>query len=316
MSSPFLSKAIILSGPTAVGKSSLAIEFALQFEKKYLKKIEIINADSVCFYQQFNIGSAKPTPDELEQVPHHLINIAHPHDQYHAGQFLKDCEKVRHEIEARGNRALIVGGSGFYLKALRYGLWEAPPTSPEFRASLSDKTNLELQTALQEIDPVHAEKISLSDRYRFIRALEIHALSGKKPSELEAEMPNEPNENFELWILDREKDALAKRMSSRVEKMIAEGLIDEVIHLRDQFPLSKTLHAVGYQQVLDFLNGEKPEGREPKPGLSGLKDEIELAHRQLAKQQRTWFKNLKPNENFILDDDLNKLQEKLMKFYQ
>ena len=133
------SPTIILTGPTASGKTALAIEAAMELRalRTQAPQIEIINADSVCFYQEFNIGSAKPTPEELKLVPHHLIDVAHPNENYHAGKFLKDCEQKLSEIHARGNRAIIVGGSGFYLKALRLGLWEAPPTDEKFREAMA-----------------------------------------------------------------------------------------------------------------------------------------------------------------------------------
>ncbi len=303
-------QSIILTGPTAVGKSSFAIEVARSLN------LEIINADSVCFYQEFNIGSAKPTDAELKSVPHHLINIAHPNQTYHAGQFLRDCERTIQEIHARGKRALIVGGSGFYLKALRYGLWEAPETSPEFRSSVSEKPTKDLFEQLLSIDPVHAQKVGDQDRYRIIRALEIYTLSQKRPSKLEEAMPSEPNPLYSLWLVDRERDELSKRIRARIELMISSGLVEETETLRKKYPESKTLNAVGYAQVIHYLNGVLPEGRKLKPGLAGLIDEIELAHRQLAKTQRTWFKNLKPNESFVLDQDQNLLKEKLMKFYQ
>ena len=306
---------LILTGPTAVGKSSIAIDFALQFKKDTGTGLEIVNADSVCFYREFNIGSAKPSAEELSQVPHHLIDIAAPLENYHAGQFLKDCTNVLSQIHARGNRALIVGGSGFYLKALRLGLWEAPPTSTEFRASLEPKTNESLLSEIEKIDPIYAKKIGGQDRYRLIRSLEIHSLSGKTPTELEAEMPSEPNPDYQLWVIDREKETMNVRRRQRIQKMLKQGLIDEVKELRKKYPNSKTLHAVGYQQVLDHLDGIQPSGRKVTEDLKGLANEIELAHRQLAKQQRTWFKNLKPNESFVLDQDQRALQEKLMKLY-
>jgi tRNA dimethylallyltransferase len=317
MTAPFTTGplTVILTGPTAVGKSSIVIDIALQLKKTTGKILEIINADSVCFYQEFNIGAAKPTAEEFALVPHHLFNVASPLENYHAGQFLKDCEKILHEIHARGNRAIIVGGSGFYLKALRLGLWEAPATSPEFRATLEPLSNEILFQQLEKIDPAHAKKIGLADRYRLIRSLEIHALSGKTPSELEAEMPNEPNPNYALWVIDREKETMTVRMRQRIQKMLSAGLIEEATQLREKYPESKTLHAVGYQQVLDHLDAVKPAGRKISTGTKGLAEEIELAHRQLAKQQRTWFKNLKPNESFVLDEDFRALQEKLMKLY-
>ena len=303
-------RTIILTGPTAVGKSSLAIELAMKHD------LEIINADSVCFYQEFNIGSAKPTTEELKQVPHHLIDIAHPNENYHAGKFIQDLELALQDIHSRKKRALIVGGSGFYLKALRLGLWEAPPTSPEVRERLALLSTTELFSRLDKIDPTHAKKIGPSDRYRLTRAIEIYELSGKTPSELEAQMPTEPNPRFELWVVDREKEELSKRMHTRIQMMIDQGLIDEVKDLRTRFPDSKTLHAIGYQQVLDFLDGVPPQGRKVQKGMPGLIEEIELAHRQLAKQQRTWFKSLKANHAFELDQDRASLQEKVMEFYQ
>jgi tRNA dimethylallyltransferase len=305
-----LKKTVILTGPTAVGKSSLAIELAEKLD------LEIINADSVCFYQEFNVGSAKPTAEELTLVPHHLINVAHPNETYTAAQFYRDTLRIIEEIHARGKRALIVGGSGFYLKALRFGLWEAPPTSPEFRETLKDISTPHLFDRLIKVDMLHAQKIGANDRYRMIRALEIFELSGKRPSELEARMSDEPDPRFELWVVDREKEELAERMRVRIQIMIDQELVEETKRLRERYPDSKTLHAVGYQQVLDFLDGVQPEGRLLKAGLPGLIDEIALSHRQLAKQQRTWFKNLNPNESFVLERDTEQLKEKLMKLYQ
>ncbi len=303
-------QSVILTGPTAVGKSSLAIELAEELG------LEIINADSVCFYERFNIGSAKPTEEEMERVRHHLINVAHPNEVYHAGKFLKDVNQILNDIHSRGKRAIIVGGSGFYLKALRLGLWEAPATSNEFRAEAEKRDTQSLFEELMGLDPVHADKVGPEDRYRLVRALEILRLSGKRPSDLQASMPSEPNPAFQLWVIDRDKNDLEKRMHQRILAMIDAGLIREAESLRQQFPNSKTLQAVGYAQVLDHLDGIPPEGRKVKPGIPGLVEEIELAHRQLAKQQRTWFKNLKPNENFTLERDLPDLKEKLIKFYQ
>jgi tRNA dimethylallyltransferase len=307
---------IILTGPTASGKTSLAIEAALELREHKIN-LEIINADSVCFYQEFNIGSAKPTNEEMELVPHHLINVAHPNENYHAGQFLKDCTKKLEEIHARKNHAIIVGGSGFYLKALRLGLWEAPATDEKFRATLEDTDTATLAEKLSSLDPVHAQKIGMNDRYRIIRALEIIEVgSGKTPSELEAEMSHEPDPRFELWVIDREKQELEERIRERIQKMLAAGWVDESKKLLQLYPQSKTLNAVGYRQVIDDLEGKLPQGRIKKPGSEGLIDEISLAHRQLAKTQRTWFKNLNPNESFELERGRLALKEKLMNFYQ
>jgi tRNA dimethylallyltransferase len=292
---------MILAGPTAAGKTALALAMARALSPR--ARVEIINADSVCFYREFDIGSAKPTPAERAEVPHHLIDVAGPLDTYHAGRFLADCEAKIAEIRARGAFPLIVGGSGFYLKALRHGLWDAPPTSPEFRARLETAETASLFERLRIKDATHAEKIGPNDRYRIIRALEIIELSGNLPSELETRMDKTPDPRFALWVVERDREELSLRIRARIEAMIAAGWIEEVMRLRDTYPTSRTLHAVGYQQVLDFINGDEPEGRKVRPGIPGLIDEIDLAHRQLAKQQRTWLKSLQPDRTFILPAD-------------
>lgn len=303
-------QSIILTGPTAVGKSRLAIELAKKLN------LEIINADSVCFYREFDIGSAKPDAKERAEVRHHLLDIADPTDTYHAGAFLKDLRLTLADIHARNKRALIVGGSGFYLKAMRLGLWDAPETSQSFRFSLESKTTDSLHEELVIKDPAHAQKIAASDRYRIIRALEILEVSGKKPSDLQAQMKTEPNPEFKLWVVDRDSEALSHRMRERISSMISSGFIEEVDLLRKKYPNSKTLNAVGYAQIVNFLDGKTPEGRKLKPGIPGLVEEIQLSHRQLAKSQRTWFKSLSPDLRFILDTDRPALIEKLMNFYQ
>ncbi|NDG83586.1 MAG: tRNA (adenosine(37)-N6)-dimethylallyltransferase MiaA, partial [Proteobacteria bacterium] len=236
-------QSIVLTGPTAVGKTNLALEIAER------GGFEIINADSVCFYRHFDIGSAKPTRAELEAVPHHLIDVADPLENYHAATFLKDCLMKIGEIHARGKRALIVGGSGFYLKVLRFGLWDAPATSEEFRRNLEGIDTPILFERLQAADPAHAEKVGPSDRYRIIRALEILSLSGKKPSDLERSMRREPDPAFKLVVLDREKDELERRMQVRIEAMIRAGWIEEVESLIERYPDSRVLGAVGYAQI-------------------------------------------------------------------
>jgi len=303
-------QSIVLSGPTASGKSSLAVEVASSLG------LEIINADTVCFYRGFNIGSAKPTAEERAQVPHHLVDVADPLETYHAGRFLKDCKERLEEIHSRGKRAIIVGGSGFYLKALRKGLWDAPEGSPEFRNSLADRPTEDLFGELLKEDPVQARKIGPADRYRLVRALEIFHLSGRKPSDLESGMNEKTDPSFQLWVIDRENPELMERIGLRVEKMLDQGWVEETRHLLETCPESRTLRAVGYAQVVRHLKGELPPGRKVLPGIAGLREEIILSHRQLVKQQRTWFKQLSPDRSFTLDSDLFDLKEKLIQFYQ
>lgn len=303
-------QSLVLTGPTAVGKTGLAIELA------ELLNLEIINADSVCFYREFNIGSAKPSPRERARVPHHLIDIASPDENYTAASFLRDAFSILDEIHSRGKRALITGGSGFFLKALRFGLWDAPPTSAEFRSLVANEETESLFFRLRTLDPEHATKIGGHDRYRIIRALEILSLSGKKPSALEAQMSPTPHPSFPVFVLDRNRDELSRRIEDRARGMLAEGFIDEVLRIREKHPDSKMLGSVGYRQVIDFLDQKKPSGRKLREGEAGLLDEMVLAHRQLAKQQRTWFKNIGSDAEFLLDRDQDLLKEKVIKLYQ
>jgi tRNA dimethylallyltransferase len=303
-------QSLILSGPTATGKSSLALEMAERMG------LEIINSDSVCFYRRFDIGSAKPTLEERKRVPHHLVDCADPLDGYHVGRFIKECQSHLKDIHSRGKRALIVGGSGFYLKALRLGLWDAPEASPEFRQTLAERPNLSLHEELAQLDPAHASKIGASDRYRLIRALEIIHLSGHMPSALESQMKRGPDPAFPLWVVDRTPEELQGRIRERIRGMLDRGWVEETRKLLHEYPAAKALGAVGYAEVVRFLKGEVPQGRKLRPGIDGLREEIELSHRQLVKQQRTWFKQLAPEESFLLDRDETNLKEKLIRFYQ
>jgi tRNA dimethylallyltransferase len=215
-------KTAILTGPTATGKSALALKLAREHGR-----IEIINADSLLVYRGMDIGTAKPTQEERSSIPHHLIDIRNPDEAYTAGDFFKDATKTIEEIHARGNRALITGGTGFYLKALLYGLWDVPKGDPMIRSQLEMKTNEELFDELKKKDSIAALKIGPNDRYRLVRALELIVQTGKKPTELQKNLPEKPNPNFVLWILDRDNPELYERISRRTQSMLKEGLVDE-----------------------------------------------------------------------------------------
>jgi len=292
----------ILTGPTASGKTAFALDLAERYE------LEILNADSLLVYRGFDIGTAKPTNEELARIPHHLINILDPEETYTAADFVRDVERLTREIHARGRRAIIVGGTPFYLKALTFGLWEAPSTNPEFRKAVENDPTPQLFEQLQVLDSAHAEKIGPADRYRIIRALEILQFSGKKPSVLEAEAKKRgADPRFPLWVMDRASAELESRIHLRTDEMLKQGLIDEARQLREDHPTARALGSVGYSQVLVHLDGKSPQGRTPRPGLAGLQDEIELGTRQLVKAQRTFLKGFSEAEGFILEQDRLKL---------
>lgn len=302
-----ISKTIILSGPTATGKSGIALEWARR-AKGTSSPFEIINADSLNIYRQFNIGTAKPTLEERAEIPHHLIDIRNPDETYTAADFIHDVNACIEDIHSRGARALIVGGTGFYLKALLYGLWDAPSSEPHLRAKLENTPTEVLQQKLKEIDPVAAVRIGPSDRYRMIRAIEIYQLSGKTLTELESSQNQNPDARFELFVIDREKEELDVRIAARTRLMLDAGFIEEVHALVAKYPNARPLQSVGYAETVAYLSGAKPEGRLPRPGLEGLFDEITLGTRQLAKRQRTWFRAEKASKFFILDRDRASLE--------
>ena len=281
-----LIKTAIISGPTATGKTALSIAFA----KKH-GKLEIINADSMLVYRGMDIGTAKPTLEERRGVPHHLIDIKNPDEPFTAGAFVRAVEEKLSEIHSRGHRALIVGGTGFYLKALLFGQWNAPPADPQIRTALEQCTTEELFARLSSCDSAAAQKIGSHDRYRLIRALEINRATGRNLSDLQSDLPKDPDPRFKLLVTDRPTAELDQRVRERTYHMIQAGLVSEVEKLLVSYPAARALKAVGYRQTVSFLKNELPSGRKIISGIPGLISEIELATRQLIKQQRTWFKS-------------------------
>lgn len=297
----------ILTGTTASGKSALALEIAL-----LRGDTELINADSIQLYRGFDIGSAKPTQDERARVPHHLIDVCAPEESFTAGDFVRQVDQAISDILRRGKRPLIVGGTGFYLKALLHGLWDAPAADPALRVKLGRLPREELYARLEAIDAPSAHRITAGDPYRLIRALEIHALTGKTPSELEqAPKVHQSAHAFRLIVVDRENAELEARIRARAEQMLEQGWIEETRALLREHPQARALGAVGYAQIVAHLRGEKPRGRELKPGAAGLLDEVMLATRQLVKRQRTWFRGQAQARLWILDRERKEVLELL-----
>lgn len=305
----------ILTGTTASGKTSLALEFCRSNRSNGSAEIEIVNADSLLVYRGFNIGTAKPSREELTEFTHHLIDVCDPDENYNAARFVADAHAAIAAIEKRGHRALIVGGTGFYLKALLYGLWDAPKTDPKLRAELEALSSEALAKELEDADPETAQATPISDRYRMIRAIEIFRLSSKRVSELKKSENAAADPRFRLLVADRSIESLEKRISERVTQMLEAGLVDETETLRKSFPNSRALQSVGYFETLRHLDRIAPEGRPADFTREGLKKEVVLATRQLAKRQRTWFRSEKKSEFFDLDTDREKLLDVLRQIY-
>jgi tRNA dimethylallyltransferase len=277
-------KLVIVLGPTAVGKSEIALKLALEMNG------EIINADSQQVYRQMDIGTAKPSREECEAVPHHLINIVDPDQEFNVARYLELATASIHDIQKKGKQAIVCGGTGLYIKALTRGLFVGPAQDPGIRAALT----LEAQTnglrplydRLAGVDPSSTSWIHPHDRQRIIRALEVYESTGKPMSEWQKEHGFNEGPFATLKIgLYRERAELYNLIDQRCNGMIDKGLVDEVKGLREKgYSLDlKPLRSVGYRHAGLFLTGQM-----------GFEEAVFLMKRdtrRLAKRQLTWFRS-------------------------
>ncbi len=284
-------RALILTGPTGSGKSRLALELAEH------PGAEIVCMDSMTLYRGMDIGTAKPSAADRARVPHHLLDVLDPWESASVAWWLERAAECCRAIVARGRRPLLVGGTPLYLKALLYGLFEGPPADEEMRRRLSAEAERDgpqaLHARLARVDPASAARLHPNDLRRVLRALEVWELTGRPISawqtQWSAERPNDPGTAHRpprcLW-LDVPRDVLYRRIDARVERMIAEGLVEEVRALRRlERPLSRAAaQAVGYKEMFDHLDG--------KADLAATMQHIQMRSRNLAKRQLTWFRHL------------------------
>ena len=271
---------IFIAGPTAAGKSEIALALAEQLGG------EIISADSMQVYRGLDIGTAKPSPAERARVPHHLIDICDLTEAFDAAQFIRLAQKAVAEIQSRGRVPVFCGGTGLYFKALLSGLGEAPSANPELRDELEAASFESLLGELRERDPEAYEKIDKQNPRRVIRAVEVIRLTGKKFSEQRAEWKAEGGkrkaENF--FCINRPPAVLHARINARVDEMFRRGLVDETRGLlRHGLEQNKTaMQAIGYRQVVEHLRGER--------NLAETIEQVKIRTRQFAKRQLTWFR--------------------------
>jgi tRNA dimethylallyltransferase len=286
-SNPF-ANAFILTGPTASGKSALALELAERHGG------EIIAADSMTLYRSMNIGTAKPSAEERARVPHHLIDVLDPTESANVAWWLARAAEAVGEIEARGKTPLIVGGTPFYLKALLCGIFDAPPVDPAVRERLEqeadDGRSEELHARLRQVDPPSAARLHVNDVRRVVRALEVWESTGKPISEWQKQSwwdGEEPRfAAGQCVAIDLPRPELFARIETRVEQMFAAGWVEEVEHLRKAYPemSREASRALGYSQIAEMLDGRRSR--------SETIEEIQLRTRQFAKRQLTWFRGL------------------------
>lgn len=294
--------ALFLMGPTASGKTALAIQLAEQCN------CEIISVDSALIYKGMDIGTAKPTAEELQRAPHALVDIIDPLESYSAGDFRSDALRLMQEITARGKTPLLVGGTMLYYKALVDGLSPLPSADPSIRAQIETEAELKgwqaMHDLLAEIDPVSAQRIHVNDPQRLSRALEVYRISGKTLTEL-TEIKSEPIPyNIKQFaIAPSEKSVLHERIERRFDLMLKAGFEQEVQALYDRGDLHldlPSMRCVGYRQMWEYLQGTMDYDEMVFRGV--------VATRQLAKRQMTWLRGWKDvtwlesdaEENFAL----------------
>ncbi len=291
-----LPPAIFLMGPTASGKTDLALQLADALP------CEIISVDSALIYRGMDIGSAKPNAEILQKYPHHLIDILDPAQSYSAAQFRDDALQAMADITARGRIPLLVGGTMLYFKALTEGLAAMPSADPEVRARLEQQAASEgwaaLHTELQRIDPVSAQRIHPNDPQRLLRALEVWHISGQTMTQLRAKQSLEkqqllasngahlPYNVATFAIAPQQRSVLHERIAQRFQQMLEQGFIAEVEALRQRGDLHidlPSIRAVGYRQAWAYLDGEYAYDDMIERGI--------IATRQLAKRQFTWLRS-------------------------
>ncbi|WP_416763408.1 tRNA (adenosine(37)-N6)-dimethylallyltransferase MiaA [Roseateles sp. So40a] len=281
---------LCLAGPTGCGKTAAALAIARH------QRVEIISVDSALVYRGMDIGTAKPTPEELAAVPHHLIDILEPTESYSAAQFVRDALRLVPEIQARGARPLLVGGTMLYFKALFDGLSELPQADPALRAQLDADAAREgwpaMHARLATLDPATAARLAPLDAQRIQRALEVCLLSGEPMSVLYGRQRSqgvdwpllslEPSDAARAW--------LHARLAQRFTLMLEQGFVDEVRRLRARADLHlglPSMRCVGYRQAWELL-----DQNEASPDLAALQELGTAATRQLAKRQITWLRSM------------------------
>ena len=297
---------VVVTGPTASGKSGLAMKLADRFACR------LISVDSSLVYRGMDVGTAKPDAELLKQYPHDLINVREPDQTYSVGNFVTDATRAIAEARASGRVPILVGGTMLYLRGLFQGLAELPKADPELRLQIELEARqlgwARLHQQLSDIDPQAALAISENDQQRIQRALEVYRITGKTISSWRQQSRPETLDGSVLKIIlsPPQRETLHEQIALRSQQMMAAGLVEEVVGLRDLVESSGALkieqipamRAVGYRQVLDYLRGEIP--------ADDLVERITIATRQLAKRQLTWLRSdpsgawLDPNSTKIL----------------
>lgn len=285
-------KIFVLTGPTAIGKSDVAVEFALK------TGCSVISADSMQVYRGLNIGTGKITHAEMRGVPHYMIDVANPDEEYSVGRYVSEAEKV---IEKMSSPPIVVGGTGLYITSLVCGndfggAGTDDGIREKWKGILEEKGKEYVYEYLKKIDPLSAAKISINDTKRVIRAIEIYEITGRPKSQSVAEN-NDKYESKTVILYDDDRDVLYKRINDRVDKMFASGLIDEVESLI-RYENCRSMQAIGYKEVVEYLKG--------RISKQAAIEQVKQNSRNYAKRQLTYFKGMKiKNKEYVKYDDFD-----------
>lgn len=273
-----------LTGPTASGKTQVALALAKRLDA------EIISLDSMAIYQGMDIGTAKPSPDQLAEVPHHLVDIVTADQVYSVSDYVDAAQDCIRQIRARGKEVLFVGGTPLYLKSLLRGTFVGPPADEAFRQSVEEEIERvgtgALHERLRQVDPLSASKLHPNDVRRIVRALEVYKATGQPISHLQLQFDDAQSaKTCRVFVLDWPRPVLHERINERVDGMFTAGLVEEVRQLQSNYELSRTARqAVGYAEVIAYL-AETTD-------LDFAVHRTKSRTRQFAKRQITWFRSL------------------------
>ncbi len=278
-------RVIVIVGPTASGKTSASIKLAEKING------EIISADSMQIYKEMNIGTAKPTLEEMNGIKHYMFDVVAPNETFNVTKYVEKAIECVKEIVSKGKIPIIVGGTGLYVSTLINGIEfcevnENPNYRKEMTELAEEKGNHYLHEMLEKIDPEAAKNIDANNVRRVIRALEIYKVTGKTKTLLDKESRKEVPFDYKLYGIETNREVLYDRINKRVDKMLEDGLIDEVKELLEKYTFSSTaIQGLGYKEVKEYLDG--------KLSYDEMAEKLKMETRRYAKRQLTWFRREK-----------------------